>query len=442
MLNRTSVALLLLTLAAAPARAAEPAPSADYRPTPQNLDARRWFQDAKFGLFIHWGVYSVLGDGEWVMQNRKMKVADYERLPGMFNPTAFNAREWVALAKAAGIKYITITSKHHDGFAMFDSKLSDWDIVDRTPYKKDPLKALADECHRQGIKLFFYYSQLDWHHPDYFPRGRTGQETGRADSGDWNKYIDFMDGQLTELLTRYGSIGGIWFDGWWDRKLTADWRLARTYALIHKLQPAAMVGSNHHVTPFPGEDFQMFERDLPGKKTAEFNADSVVSQLPLETCDTINGAWGFNATDRKWKDPRDLLHELVRAAGMNANLLLNIGPQPNGQIQPEQAERLRRMGAWLKKYGDSIYGTRGGPVAPRPWGVTTKKGNTVYVHVLDWPDAELTIPPLGGSVRAARALTNGHAVKVEALKDGSLLLDLPASARDDDDTVIAVDLAP
>jgi alpha-L-fucosidase len=196
------------------------------------------------------------------------------------------------------------------------------------------------------------------------------------------------------------------------------------------------------VTPFPGEDFQMFERDLPGKKTAEFNADSVVSQLPLETCDTINGAWGFNATDRKWKDPRDLLHELVRAAGMNANLLLNIGPQPNGQIQPEQAERLRRMGAWLKKYGDSVYGTRGGPVAPRPWGVTTKKGNTVYVHVLDWPDGQLVIPALGGQVHAARALTTGRAVKYEALKDGSLLFELPTTARDDDDTVIAVDLGP
>jgi alpha-L-fucosidase len=440
MLNRRSFALLLLALSGAPARGAEPGPAGDYRPTPQNLEARRWFQDAKFGLFIHWGVYSVLGDGEWVMQNRKMKVADYERLPGMFNPTAFDAKQWVALAKAAGIQYITITSKHHDGFAMFDSKLSDWDIVDRTPYKKDPLRALAEECHRQGIKLFFYYSQLDWHHPDYFPRGRTGQETGRADSGDWNKYIDYMDGQLTELLTRYGAIGGIWFDGWWDRKQTADWRLARTYALIHRLQPAALVGSNHHLTPFPGEDFQMFERDLPGKKTAEFNADSVVSQLPLETCDTINGAWGFNATDRKWKDPRDLLRTLVRAAGMNANFLLNVGPLPNGQIQPEQAERLRQMGAWLKKYGTSIYGTRGGPVAPRPWGVTTKKGNTVYVHVLDWPDSQLVIPGLGGPVRAARALAGGRAVRYEALKDGSLLLEIPAAARDDYDTVIAVDL--
>src|SRR5438477_4463858 len=156
-----------------------------YKPSESNLKARQWFQDAKFGLFIHWGVYSVLGDGEWVMNNRKIPIRDYEKLPPEFNPVDFNAAEWVAIAKAAGMKYITITSKHHDGFAMFDSKVSDWDIVDRTPYKKDVLKMLADECHRQGIKLFFYHSQLDWHHPDYYPRGRTGHDAGRPASGEW-----------------------------------------------------------------------------------------------------------------------------------------------------------------------------------------------------------------------------------------------------------------
>jgi alpha-L-fucosidase len=424
-------------------RAAEPAVT--YTPTAENLEARRWYQDAKFGLFVHWGVYSVLADGEWVMNNRKLKVAEYERLPPMFNPTAFNAAEWVALVKAAGIKYITITSKHHDGFAMFDSKVTDWDIVDRTPYKKDPLKQLADECRKQGIKLFFYYSQLDWHHPDYFPRGRTGQKSGRPDSGDWSKYIDFMDAQLTELLTRYGPVGGIWFDGWWDRKESADWRLGRTYGLIHKLQPAALVGSNHHLAPFAGEDFQMFERDLPGNKTSEFNADSVVGQLPLETCDTINGAWGFNVSDRKWKSAKELVQTLAKAAGMNANLLLNVGPQPNGQIPGEQVQRLRQMGVWLKKHGDSIYGTRGGPVAPRSWGVTTKKasktGSTVFVHVLDWQDPILVIPPLGGKVRGMRALEDGTGIKFQELPGNNLMLEIPASARNEYDTVIAVDLA-
>ncbi|MBS1866899.1 MAG: alpha-L-fucosidase, partial [Acidobacteria bacterium] len=168
-----------------------------YQLSAENLKARQEFQDAKFGLFIHWGIYSVLGDGEWVLHNRKLQLHDYERLPTYFDPEKFDAKAWVALAKAAGMKYITITSRHHDGFAMFDTKLSDWNIVKRTPYGKDPLKQLADEAHKQGIKLFFYYSQLDWHHPDYFPRGRTGWDNGRPDSGNFNSYIDdFMNGQL------------------------------------------------------------------------------------------------------------------------------------------------------------------------------------------------------------------------------------------------------
>jgi alpha-L-fucosidase len=425
---RLALAMVLFT-----ARPAHADPG--YQPTPQNLEARRWFQDAKFGLFVHWGVYSVLGDGEWVMNNRKLRVAEYERLPPQFNPTGFDAREWVALAKAAGMKYITITSKHHDGFAMYASKVSDWDIVDRTPYKRDVLRQLADECRKQGIKLFFYYSQLDWHHPDYFPRGRTGRDADRPERGDFNKYLDYMDAQLTELLTGYGPIAGIWFDGWWDRK-DADWRLDRTYGLIHKLQPAALVGSNHHQAPFPGEDFQMFEKDLPGGNTSGFSGDSVVGKLPLETCETINGAWGWNIGDRRWKSPQELVRYLARAAGMNANFLLNVGPQPNGKLQPEQVERLQTVGAWLKVNGESIYGTRGGPVSPRPWGVTTRKEKTVYVHVFDWADPQLLIPSVGAVARA-RVVKGGAAVKVQETA-GGLLIDLPS--RDLYDTVIALDL--
>jgi alpha-L-fucosidase len=423
------IALVLTLLAAWPAHA-DPA----YTPTPQNLAARRWFQEARFGLFVHWGVYSELGDGEWVMNNRKLRVAEYERLPPQFNPTGFNAAEWVAVAKAAGMKYITITSKHHDGFAMFDSKVSDWDIVERTPYRRDPLRQLADEARKQGLKLFFYYSQLDWHHPDYYPRGRTGRDAERPEHGDFNKYLDYMDAQLTELLTGYGPVAGIWFDGWWDRK-DADWRLDRTYALIHRLQPAALIGNNHHRATFPGEDFQMFERDLPGQNTTGFAGDSVVGQLPLETCETINGAWGWNISDRKWKSPAELVRYLARAAGMNANFLLNVGPQPNGKLQPEQVERLMAMGAWMKVNGESIYGTRGGPIAPRPWGVTTRKDKTVYVHVFDWADARLLIPSVG-TVKRARALRGG-AVKVEETA-GGLQIDLPP--RDPYDTVIALEL--
>jgi alpha-L-fucosidase len=271
-----------------------------YAPAPENLKARDWFQDSRFGMFIHWGVYSVLGNGEWVENNLKIDKQTYQKLPAFFNPVSFDPKEWVSLAKAAGMKYIAITSKHHDGFAMWDSKMTDWDIVDRTPYKKDVLKMLAEECKKQGIKLFFYHSQLDWYQENYFPRGATGHTTGRPESGDWYRYLDYMDGQLTELLTNYGEIGGIWFDGMWDKR-DADWRLDKTYSLIHSLQPACLIGSNHHMAPFPGEDFQMFEKDLPGQKTTGFNNEQKIGNLPLETCETMNDSWGFNLLDKNYK---------------------------------------------------------------------------------------------------------------------------------------------
>jgi alpha-L-fucosidase len=369
------------------------------------LEARQWFRNARFGMFVHWGVYSQLGQGEWVMQNREIPVPTYEWLATTFNPVRFDARAWVSLAKEAGAKYITITSRHHDGFSMFHTAATKYNIVDWTPFKRDPMKELADECHRQGLKLFFYYSQLDWHNPDYWPRGRTGLKTGRPEQGSWPRYLDFMDTQLTELLTQYGSIGGIWFDGMWD-KPDADWRLPRTYALIHRLQPSALIVPNHHQAPLPGEDVQTFEQDLPGANTAGFNTREIGS-LPLETSLTMNDSWGFNITDHRFKSERDLIGYLVRAAGNDANLLLNIGPRPDGTIQPQAVERLRDMGRWLKIYGTSVYGTRGGPIAPRDWGVTTQRADTVFVHILDWPDRVLAIPPITGRVvRAVRLSTN------------------------------------
>jgi alpha-L-fucosidase len=408
-----------------------------YKPSEANLKARQWFQDSKFGLFIHWGVYSVMGEGEWVMNNKKMTIAEYEPLAARFNPTEFDAAEWVRIAKSAGMKYITITSKHHDGFAMWGTKQTQWNIVDATQYKKDPLKMLAEECRKQGVKLLFYHSHLDWHHPDYFPRGRTGHNSGRPESGDFNRYLDFMDNQLRELLTNYGDIAGIWFDGWWD-KPTTDWRLERTYSLIHSLQPAALVGNNHHRKPFDGEDFQMFEKDLPGQNTAGFNAESEIGKLPLESCDTMNKSWGYNSKDQQYKTVKDLVHFLAKAAGHNTNFLLNVGPMPNGKIQPEFAQRLQAMGDWLKVNGESIYGTRGGPLPPRAWGSMTQKPGKIYVHVLDWDDPLLALSGLPRVTRA-KALASGAPVQVTQLNNG-VVLHLPES-RDPNDTVIELEMS-
>lgn len=397
--GRLAIGALALALCISTVRAETP-----YEPTPANLAAREQFRDDQFGIFIHWGVYSVLARGEWVMNVEKMTVEQYEPLAEQFNPEKFDADAWVQLFQRAGAKYMTITSKHHDGFCMWDSQLTDWDVVDRTPYGRDILKQLAEACERHGLKLFFYHSQVDWHHPEYYPRGWTGLTAGRPESGDFNKYVDYMNGQLAELLSgEYGPIGGIWFDGWWDQQAKRspdrkdapphetllDWRLRETYDLIHELQGACLVGANHHVAPFPGEDFQMFERDLPGENKGGHSRDAVVGQLPLETCDTLNRSWGYNAGDQNFRSVKECVHYLVRAAGRNANLLLNIGPRPDGTIDEASTERLEGIGQWLAKYERTVRPTRGGPVAPQPWGVSTVSHSktriapTLFLHVLD-----------------------------------------------------------
>jgi len=424
-------------------------------PEPEQLrsEMSQWFQDAKFGMFIHWGVYSVLGDGEWVMHQKKMTIPEYERLLPEFNPTEYDPKQWVALAKSAGMRYITITSKHHDGFAMWDSQISDYDIVERTPYGQDVLKMLADECSRQGIKLFFYHSHLDWHHPDYYPRGRTGQYSGRPEEGDFDKYLDYMDAQIAELAGgRYGQLGGFWFDGWWDQRnqeegqpATAtyvDWRLQQTYDLIHGLQPQALIGNNHHVAPFPGEDFQMFEKDLPGHNTTGFSADATIGQLPLETCETINKSWGFNKSDDNYKSTEDLIRYLVTAAGYNSNFLLNVGPTPQGTIQDEFVTRLEAMGQWMSRNGDSIYGTRGGPLEPQEWGVSTQKGDRIFLHILkeDVPDEILLPGSNGWAVKRAFLFENGRELTLETRDpSGDLVLSISGVDRSPVDTIVVLE---
>jgi alpha-L-fucosidase len=416
-----------------------------YLPTEENRLNREWFQDAKFGMFVHWGVYSIMGGGgdggiaEWIMERKNIPVVQYEKLPGFFYPVDFDPAEWVAMVKKAGMKYITITSKHHDGFAMYDSKVSDYNIVDATPYGKDVIGMLKKECDRQGIKLFFYHSQLDWHHPDYYPLGRTGNDIpGRTQSGDWDTYIDYMNTQLTELLTQYGEIGGIWFDGMWD-KPDADWKLGETYSMIHELQPGALIGSNHHKLPFPGEDFMMFERDLPGENSMGFNNTEISDQVPLEMCETMNGSWGFNIIDQNYKSVRTLIHTMVRAAGYGANFLLNTGPMPNGRIQPENVDTLMAIGSWLEVYGDAIYGTRQGPMPPQDWGAVTVKGDVVYLHVLEHEGGTLQLTGYNPKIKSALYFEDGSEVEVKRDKEG-MILTIPANKLKPIDTVIVLTL--
>lgn len=362
----------------------------------------KWFEDARFGMFVHFGPYSVLGDGEWVMNNRPIKTNEYKRLQDFFNPQEFSAAEWVQIAKSAGMKYIAFTSRHHDSFSNWDTKQSDWNIMN-TPYGKDIVRQLADECHKQGMKLVLYYSILDWMRSDYqYETGRTGKGSGRTEKSDWNSYINFMKAQLTELLTNYGPIAGIWFDGHWDQtehenrtdqSTYVDWHYPEIYELIHRLQPECLIANNHHLPPFEGESYQIFERDVPGENKGGLSGQEV-SKLPLETCQTINESWGFDITDDKYKSTKELLHLLIRTAGTGANLLLNVGPMPNGKIQTECVERLQQMGEWMDKYGYTIYGTKQGFVLPQSWGAITNKGKAYYIHILekDTPSITLNIP--------------------------------------------------
>lgn len=372
--------------------------------------AHAWFDEARFGLFVHFGPYSVLGDGEWIMETRPIKWKEYQKLQKFFNPQDFDAKEWVRIAKEAGMKYITFTSRHHDGFSNWNTKLSDWNIMNTPHFGRDLIKELADECHKEGIKLIFYYSLLDWGRNDYqYSTGNTGQHAGRTEKGNWESYINFMKGQLTELLTNYGEIAGIWFDGDWDqhpneskshKNSKVDWHYREIYDLIHTLQPNCMISNNHHKGPIDGEDYQAFERDLPGENKAGYSdGQTVANHLPQETCETMNNTWGYNITDDNFKSTTELIHYLVRAAGYGANLLLNVGPMPNGEIQPECVECLADMGSWLKKYGESIYGTQTGVFKPQEWGAATRKGNTHYIHIFNDSNLEVTFD-LPGKIKS------------------------------------------
>lgn len=412
-----AAAALLLSLSAA-------ADTAPYTPTPEILKARKEFADAGFGIFIHWGIYSMFAQGEWYL-NRDINAEEYAKAAAGFYPANFNAHDWVKAIKDAGAKYICFTTRHHDGFSMWDTAQSDFNIVDATPFRRDILRELADECAAQGIKLHLYYSHIDWTRPDY-PSGRTGLGTGRDKSKrDWPAYYDFMNRQLTELLTNYGPIGAIWFDGWWDHDEDVtpfDWQLRPQYDMIHRLQPSCLVANNHHQVPFEGEDIQIFERDLPGENTAGLSGQAIAS-LPLETCQTMNGMWGYKVADQNYKSVDDLVRLIVKAAGMGANLLLNIGPQPSGDLPAIALDRLRGIGDWMAKYGSTIDNTTAGDFPAQSWGTSTRSGDTLYVHITA-AEAPHIFVPVKGNVKSAKTFDGGRPVRFTRHKEGGITLHL------------------
>ena len=403
-----------------------------YVPSEGNMQAREKFQDSKFGIFIHWGLYSMLGTGEWTMTNANINYKEYAKLADAFYPHNFNADAWVSAIKASGAKYICFTTRHHDGFSMWNTEQSDYNIVDATPYKTDIVKALADECHAQGIDLHLYYSLIDWYRDDC-PRGRTGLGTGRPGTSiSYEHYYDFMSGQLTELLTNYGKIGAIWFDGIWDQDQNPDfdWKMRGLYDLIHDIDASCLIGNNHHSAPHEGEDFQLFEQDLPGENSAGFSGGQKVSDaLPLESCQTMNSTWGYSITDKSYKSADELIRRLVKSAGMNSNLLLNIGPRPDGCLPDEAMERLKEIGKWTKRYGETIFGTRGGLIKPCQWGVSTQKGDTLYLHILHLEERTLTIPLDTKEIKSARMYDDGSKLKIRKAGNGSALISLPATPQ-------------
>lgn len=412
-----------------------------YVPTPENLQARQQFADRKFGVFLHWGLYSLFAQGEWYMQNEDIDNREYAKSADAFYPHRFNAAEWVSAIKAAGAKYICFTTRHHEGFSMFDTKLSDYNIM-HTPYGRDIVRQLVDECHKQGVGIHLYYSHIDWTRDDY-PTGRTGLHTGKDPKKEnWTSYYNFMNGQLTELLTNYGKIDGIWFDGWWDHDEDAtpfDWQLPEQYALIHKLQPACIIGNNHHHAPFEGEDMQMFERDVPGENKSGLSGQSI-SRLPLETCQTMNGMWGYKIKDQNYKSTKELLRLLVRTSSKGANLLLNVGPQPNGELPALALQRFKEMGRFLNgKAAESIYATQAGGYHQGDSIVTTRNNGqrALYVHLLtDGEQTSVTLP-ISEKLKKAHLLLTGENVSVRRnKKQGTVTFTLPVATKGEADCII------
>lgn len=433
MLAMKKITILFLTLALVPLFTFA---QATYTPSADNLAARKEFEEERFGIFIHWGIYSLFAQGEWYL-NAGINEEEYAKSAEAFYPHRFNADEWAKAIKASGARYITFTSRHHDGFSMFHTGESAYNIVDGTPFGRDIAEELSKACERQGLNLHFYYSILDWRRNDY-PVGRTGLRTGRQLKPDYNSYFNFMKRQIGELLSgRYGDVKALWFDGYWDHEADSvpfDWRMEELYDYIHTLRPACLIGNNHHITPLKGEDFQMFERDLPGENTAGLSGQEV-SALPLEMCQTMNGMWGYKVSDQNYKSGAELIRLLIRAAGKGSNLLLNIGPQPDGSLPETALERLKEIGAWMNVYGETIYGTQRGIIAETQHYTSTQNGKRLFLHVLDASSQTLSFA-LPSGYKQARLFPQGTPAHVQFDKrNNQVTLTLPNTTNSPDQVI-------
>ncbi|MBL7222954.1 MAG: alpha-L-fucosidase [Candidatus Brocadiae bacterium] len=404
----------LLALCAADARAGAKETAKDFL-TARPEDVQQWRQ-WRFGLFVHWGPVSLKGTeigwsrgGE--RRGRKgrgpIPVEVYDNLYKRFDPVKFDAKQWIAIAQAAGMKYLVFTTKHHDGFSMFDSKLTDYKITN-SPFKRDVVKELADACHEAHFGLGFYYSPPDWHHPDY----RTANHA---------RYIQYLHGQFGELCARYGKVDIIWFDGLGGK--AKDWDSGRLFQMIRQLQPHAIINNRAGLPA----DF-----DTPEQRVGRFQADRA-----WETCMTICRQWAWKPNDRM-KPLEQCLQTLVKVVGGDGNFLFNVGPMPDGSIEPRQVERLKEMGAWLRQYGESIYATRGGPFRPGPWGAATCRGNTVYVHLLASTGEAVALPPLPRKIVSTSVLTGGTAKVTQT--DESITIAVPKAHRQPIDTIVVLQL--
>lgn len=410
-------------------------------------DARmQWWRQARFGMFIHWGLYAVpagewngqTNHAEWILTTAHIPVNQYEQFAPQFNPVKFDADEWVRMAKDAGMKYIVITSKHHDGFGLWDSDVSDYDVMDRTPFKRDILKELAVACKDQGVTLCFYYSIMDWHHPDYLPR--RDWEKRPAEGADFQRYITYMKAELKELVTRYDPAV-LWFDGEWEGTWTHEEGL-KLYDYVRSLKPEIII--NNRVdkgrqgmkgtfddSQFAG-DFGTPEQEIPATGL----------DYDWESCMTMNGHWGWNKHDKGFKSTEDLIRKLVDIASKGGNFLLNIGPKPDGTFPQESIDRLGQIGDWMDVNGASIYGTAASPFEQLTWGRCTRKiesgKDVLYLHVFSWPtDGKLFVPGLKNEISEVYLLANGQSLKSVSGQDG-LILSLPEKPLDPIDTVVVV----